>query len=62
MANNEEKEGLCRILPPLIIICFGIVLALMLYYFNYNFKCMERIEHNPNIYFGISNGFFNIFR
>lgn len=44
-----------EILPPLIIICFGIVLALMLYYLDYNFKQMEKIEHYPNTYFGISN-------
>ncbi|MEK7604110.1 MAG: hypothetical protein AAB461_03285 [Patescibacteria group bacterium] len=55
MANDKDREGLYRILPPLIIICFGIVLALMLYYFNYNFNYTERMEYPPNVFFGISD-------
>lgn len=68
MANNKKKkvytEYYLLILPPLIIICFGIALALMLYYFNQNNKHMDMIEHNPNMYFGISNssGLYNIFQ
>src|SRR3989344_1972483 len=53
--NVANRYSLKESLPMLIIICFGIVVALALFYFSYKIERMENPIHPvPNPYFGIS--------